>query len=441
MTEVDGRETVELLQTLVRNACVNEGTVESGGEVRNVDVIAGYLQEVGIALERYEAAPGRSSLVARIEGSDPDAPSLCLNGHTDVVPVTPEGWSRDPFGGELIDGEVWGRGAIDMLNLTSSMAVAFRHLARTGFRPKGDLIYFGVADEEAGSAYGARWMAEHHPDVITTDYVLTENGGVHNRDAIGMKVGEKGVAWRRLRIRGVPGHGSKPFRSDNALVKAAGVVQRLAEYSAPVRFHELWRPEVEALDLDDDAKAQLLDEGAIDDLLADLPDAGVAGYLHACTRTTMSVNVATSQTKTNVIPDDVELDVDIRTVPGEGPDEVDAHLRAALGDLYEHVEVEALINDRASISRVDTPLWESLHKAAAKPFPESRLVPELIVGFTDARVHRDLGAVAYGAGLLSPSVTPGEFNLRFHGNDERIDVESLALTTQFYMDVVEDLLG
>jgi len=440
MTDVNGAETVELLQALIRNVCVNDGTVESGGEERNADLIADYLEGSGLDVETYDAAPGRTSLVSRITGTDPDAPSLCLNGHTDVVPVNERGWSEDPFGGELIGDEVWGRGAVDMLNLTASMAVVMRGLSRRGFRPRGDLVFLAVADEEAGSAHGARWMADHHPELITTDYVLTENGGLHNRDAIGMKVGEKGVAWRRIRVRGVPGHGSMPFRSDNALVKAAGVVQRLADYSAPVRFHELWRPEVEALDLDDEAKAALLDEAAIDAMLAELPDAGVAAYLHACTHTTMSVNVASSQTKTNVIPDTVVIDVDVRTVPGEGSDEVDDHMRAALGDLYDHVEIEPLMNDRASLSPVDTPLWDSLQKAVSRPFPAGRIVPELIVGFTDARVHRELGAVAYGAGLLSPSVTPGEFGRRFHGNDERIDVESVGLTTQFYLDVVEDLL-
>ncbi len=441
MIEVNGGETVELLQALIRNACVNEGTIESGEEIRNAALIAGRLEGAGLDVELFEAAPGRASLVCRIEGSDRDAPSLCLNGHTDVVPVTASGWSEDPFGGELIGDEVWGRGAVDMLNLTASMTMVMRRLGEVGFQPTGDLVFLAVADEESGSAHGARWMADHHADLITTDFVLTENGGVHNRDAIGMKVGEKGVAWRRLRMRGVPGHGSKPFRSDNALVKAAGVVQRLAEYAPPPRFHEFWRPEVESLDLDDDAKAQLLDEGSIDSLLAELPDAGTAGYLHACTHTTMSVNVASSQTKTNVIPDTVDLDVDIRTVPGDGPAEVDSHLRHALGDLYDHIEIEPLMNDPASVSRVDTRLWESIQKAVARPFPAARIVPELTVGFTDARVHRDLGAVAYGAGLLSPALTPGDFNLRFHGNNERIDVESLALTSQFYMDVVEDLLG
>ena len=139
-------ETVELLQALIRNECVNDGTPESGQEVRNADLLATYLEGTGLDLQCYEPTPGRTSLVARIEGSDPAAPSLCLMGHTDVVPVNPDGWSRDPFGGEVVDGEVWGRGAVDMLNLTASQAVAFRSLADSGFRPTGDLIFFAVAD-------------------------------------------------------------------------------------------------------------------------------------------------------------------------------------------------------------------------------------------------------------------------------------------------------
>ena len=194
-------ETVELLQTMIRNQCVNDGTAESGQEERNADTLVNFIEGAGLDVGVYDAAPGRRSMVARIEGSDPAAPSLCLMGHTDVVPVNPDGWSRDPFGGELVDGEVWGRGAVDMLNLTSSMAVAFRHLAISGFRPKGDLIYFGVADEESGSAYGAQWMADNYPDAIRADYVLTENGGLHggpsHSPSVSMNVGEKGVAWRR----------------------------------------------------------------------------------------------------------------------------------------------------------------------------------------------------------------------------------------------------
>ena len=197
--------TVELLQVLIRNACVNDGTPESGEEIRNVDVIEQVVSAPGVEIERYEPTPGRASLVARIPGTDPTAPSLCLMGHTDVVPVSVDGWRHDPFGGELVDGEVWGRGAVDMLNLTSSMAVVFRSLAERRFRPRGDLVYFAVADEEAGSVHGARWVADHHPESIRTTYLLTESGGLHtgSPDApqIGVTVAEKGVAWRRLRVR------------------------------------------------------------------------------------------------------------------------------------------------------------------------------------------------------------------------------------------------
>src|SRR5688572_3348210 len=177
--------TVELLQTLSRNRCVNDGTASSGDETRNADVLQSIVGRSGVDIERWEPVPGRASFVARVPGRDPDAPSLCLMGHTDVVPVDESGWDRDPFGAEVVpnpDGidEVWGRGAVDMLNMTASMAVAFRDLVDGGFRPRGDLVFFAVADEEAGSTYGARWVAEEHGDAIAVDNVITENGGLHD---------------------------------------------------------------------------------------------------------------------------------------------------------------------------------------------------------------------------------------------------------------------
>lgn len=439
-------QTIELLQTMIRNQCVNDGTPESGQEVRNADTLQSFLEGVGLDFERYEPTPGRVSLVSRIEGSDPDAPSLCLMGHTDVVPVNANGWTNDPFGGELIDGEVWGRGAVDMLNITSSMAVAFRHLATSGFRPSGDLIYFAVADEEAGSAHGAQWFADNEPEAIRADYVLTESGGLHGgnaeQPAIGVNIGEKGVAWRRLRVSGNPGHGSMPFRSDNALVKAAAVVQRLAEYSPPARFGELWSEQVHAMPVDDETKAAMLNPDTIDDMLAEMPNAGSAGFLHACTHTTFSANLIDGGLmKANVIPDAVEIQVDIRTLPGEDDAAVQAHLATALGDLMDQVEVEIIMNDQASISRTDNPLWESLQRAVNRPFPSARISPQTTVGFTDARVYRNMGAVAYGAGLFSPELDRGDFSRRFHGHNERIDLESLQLTTQLWLDVVADLQG
>ena len=438
-------QTVELLQTLIRNECVNDGTAQSGNEIRSVDVLQSFLEGAGIAMQRYEPTPGRSSLVARIEGSDPAAPSVCLMGHTDVVPVDPQGWSRDPFGGELVDGEVWGRGAVDMLNLTASMAVAVRDLARRGFRPKGDLIYFAVADEESGSKHGAQWVADHAADAIRCDYVLTESGGIHtgSPDApfVGVNVGEKGVAWRKLRVRGTPGHGSAPFRSDNALVKAAAVIQRLAAYRPAPRFHDLWRHEVESMGLDEETTRMLLDPAHVDDTLAAMPHAGLARHLHACSHTTFSCNVIEGRMKTNTIPSAIDIGVDIRTLPGEDADDVEAHLVEALGSLAVEVEVEIIMNDPASISRIDNPMWDALQRSVNRPFPAAQLSPQLVVGFTDARILRRMGSVAYGAGLFSPDVEAGEFASRFHGNDERIDVESLRLTTQFWLDVVTDLMG
>jgi len=445
MSDANTGLTVELLQTLIRNECVNEGTEESGQEVRNSDVLKTYLEGPGVEIETFESAPGRVSIVARIKGTDPTAPSLLLNGHTDVVPVTPEGWDNDPFGGELINGEVWGRGAVDMLNLTSAMAVATKLVAKRSTRLRGDLIFFGVADEENGSKYGARFMGEHHPDAIRADYVLTENGGLHSDSAAGkaitVNIGEKGINWNRLTVRGTPGHGSQPYRSDNALMKAAAVVQRIGEYQPAPKIHELWRGQVAAMPFDDDIKAGLLDPARIDETLASLPKEAGVGFLHACTHTTFSPNVVGSQQKTNVIPDTVHIEVDTRTMPGDTHDDVRAHLNEAMGDLAEHVEIEPLLNEPSSMSPMNNPLWDSLQKAVNNPFPGARIDPGFIVGFTDARVHRELGAITYGAGLFAESVSKAEFGSRFHGNNERIDVESLGLTTQLWLDVIDDLLG
>ena len=427
---------------MIRNACVNDGRPESGQEIRNADTLAAYLAPSGIETETYEAAPGRVSLVARIEGSQPDAPALCLMGHTDVVPVNPEGWDRDPFGGDLVDGEVWGRGAVDMLNLTSTMAVAFRELAGTGFRPRGDVIFFAVADEESGSTYGARWMADRHWDAIGAGFVLTEGGGVHagtsEAPVLTVSVAEKGVSWRRLRVRGEPGHGSMPFRTNNALVKAAAVVTRLADYAPSARLHEFWGSQIATLDIDEAEKRILLDATAIDDVLASMPNLGIARQLHACSHTTFSCNVVAGGSKTNVIPDQVDLEVDVRMLPGEDTATIDRHLRDALGDLADDVEIETTFEHAPSTSPLNTQLWDAIERSVANRFTSTRLAPTMCFGFTDARIYRERGSIAYGAGLFDTSISSGDFSRRFHGHNERIDVESLRLTTEFWLDVVRD---
>ena len=439
-------ETVELLQQMIRNQCVNDGSIGSGQEVRTSDVLRAYLGGPGLDIEVYQPdeAPGRTSLVARIEGRDPSAPTLCLMGHTDVVPVNPKTWTRDPFGGELVNGEVWGRGALDMLNLTASQAVAFRALARRpgGWRPRGSLVYLACADEEAGGTLGAGHVCARHWGALRADYLLTENGGTVSRDPHGdglhvtVHVGEKGVAWRRLRVRGVPGHGSMPYGADNALIKAARVVGRLADYRPAPYVDDLWRGFVGSLSLDPAVKDALVDPSRVDESIGALSPS-MAKYAWSATHTTFSPNLCRGGVKTNVIPDTVDVEVDIRTVPGDNEDEVRRHLDKALGDMAEQVEVDKLFSKPASASPTGTPLWDVLGRVVDAHYPGARLLPRMIVGFTDAPYFRSHGAVAYGFGLFSRALTAEAMSGRFHGNDERIDVESLALTTQAWLEVCE----
>jgi acetylornithine deacetylase/succinyl-diaminopimelate desuccinylase-like protein len=362
--------------------------------------------------------------------------------------VTPAHWTRDPFGGELVDGEVWGRGAVDMLNLTASQAVAFRALARRsgGWRPRGTLVYLACADEEAGGTLGAGHVCARHWDALQADYLLTENGGMvsgggHGDElTVNVHVGEKGVAWRRLRVKGRPGHGSMPYGADNALVKAAQVVGRLAEYRPAPYVDELWRGFVGSLSLDPAVKAGLVDPSRVDESIATLSP-GMARYAWSATHTTFSPNLCRGGVKTNVIPDVVDVEVDIRTIPGDNEDEVRRHLDKALGDLAEEVEVDKLFSKPASASPTGTPLWDVLGRVVDAHYPGARLMPRMIVGFTDAPYFRERGAVAYGFGLFSRALTAEAMSGRFHGNDERVDVESLGLTTQAWLEVCELFLG
>jgi acetylornithine deacetylase/succinyl-diaminopimelate desuccinylase-like protein len=442
-TEDPTAEATDLVQDLIRNACVNDGTVESGGEARSVDLLRGYLEGTGLDVERYEPQPGRASLLARIEGSDPQAPSVLLMGHTDVVPVNPEGWSRDPFGAELVDGFVWGRGAIDMLNETATMAVAFRRLADSGFKPKGTLSYLAVADEEALGTWGARHLVEHERDAVYADYVITESGGFQIPSEHGPRlpvmVDEKGTYWSKITVRGTPGHGSQPFRSDNALVTAAEVVRRIHEYRPETRIGETWRRFIEGMHYPPEFADQLLDADGLSELCQSLP-LGLARMVYSSTHTTFAPTVMHGGTKTNVIPDKVELQVDIRTLPGQTETDVHTQLRDALGDLYDRVEIEGN-DDPSTASPTDTPLWDCLQRVSGKLVEGSALVPFVMVGGTDNRYFRRAGSVGYGFGLFSKRLGFEDYATMFHGNDERVDQDSLALCTQLWEAVAHDMLG
>jgi acetylornithine deacetylase/succinyl-diaminopimelate desuccinylase-like protein len=446
MTDTDDptAEVTDLLQHLIRNACVNDGSVESGHEQRSADTLTSYLEGSGVDIERYEPEPGRTSVVARIEGTDPEAPTLLLMGHTDVVPVNEDRWQRDPFGGELVDGVVWGRGAVDMLNLTASMAVATKRLATSGFKPKGTLIYLGVADEEALGTWGAGHLAEHELDAVKADYVITESGGIPLPGPDGLKlpviVGEKGSNWVKIRVTGTPGHGSQPYKTDNALVTAAHVVQRLADFHPPTQIHDVWRQFLEGMGYPDEVVAPLLSEDGFMDAVEALP-LGMARQFHACTHTTFAPTIAHGGTKVNVIPDTVDLQVDIRTLPGQTVDDVRALLNEALGDLADKVEVDFQAEDRSSASPTDTPLWDSLARMGEHFYKGSAIVPFLTVGATDARFFRREGIPSYGFGMFSEKMSFEDYGIMFHGDDERIDVDSLRLSTQMWEALSHDLLG
>lgn len=444
-TRVDDGEVVELLQDLIRNACVNDGTESSGQESASAERIAGLLEGTGTDFESFEPVPGRSSIVARIEGSDPQAPSLCYLAHTDVVPVNESAWERDPFAGELVDGEVWGRGAVDMLNLTSSMSLAFARLAKSGFKPKGSLVLAAVADEEALGTHGAAYLTAHAREAVACDYLVTESGGMPLATPGGkllpVPVAEKGSCWCRLKVSGEPSHASMPLRTDNALVTAALVVSRLASFSPRPEIGETWRAFVESAGFPTEAGAQLTDPERIDGLLEMLPDLGLARQAHACTHTTVAPTIAHGGSKINIIPDSVEIDVDIRTLPGWTEQDVRQLIAEAVGELMQKVEILEMHDDPPTASATDTPLWQSLEKVTAGVHPDGKMIPFLMTGATDARFFRRIGTVCYGFGAFSDRIPFAQFAQMFHGHNERIDVDSLALSAAAFEQLARDFLG
>lgn len=436
-------DTATLLRDLIRNACVNDGTPGSGQEARNAQRIADYLAGSGAEAEFVEPSPGRVSAVFRVRGDDPGAPPLSLIGHTDVVPADERAWTVDPFGAELIDGVIYGRGAVDMLSLTAAMAVVTRQVAESPSRPRGDLVFAAVADEEAGSRLGMGWIAGHRPDLVPARYALTESGGVHvgaggPAPAVVLTVGEKGSAPRRLVASGRSGHGSMPWGSDNAAVLAAEAVLRLSGHRTRPVVSALWHGYVAAHGFPDDVTARLLDPDTLD---GELPRFGAAArYAHAVSHLTIAPTVLRAGQKENVIPGSAHVDLDVRLLPGQDEALADAEVTAALGDLAGRVHHEGRGYRAGSQSPASGPLFDAIDRAVRRRFPRSRLLPALTGGGTDARFIRDQGGTAYGFALFSQGWGVGEYRSAFHGDDEHVDLASLELTTAALADIVRDFL-
>lgn len=438
-------DAVPLLQELIRTACVNDGSDGSGQEIRAVRILQDYLAGLDVDMEVIEPKPGRANLIATLKGARPGSRRLVLLGHLDVVPADPARWAHDPFGGELLGGEVWGRGAVDMLSLVAAMAVAFRILVQRVVRLDGDVVFAATADEEAGSRYGMRWLFENRPDLVRADFALTESGGgvvLGGGQAVTITTGQKGSAGRRITVRGQTGHGSMPYGVHSGALLAAEVVARIAAHrAAPVIPQGDWWPDLlGALGFDDGLRARLSDAATLD---AALEECGpLARLLHALTHMTFSPNVLRAGTKMNVIPSDGVIDVDIRLLPGQTDADADAELARVLSGLPGEVSIEpGPVSARPLQTARDDDLYRTLCEVIDEFYPGAAPLPLLTPGGNDARQYLSRGTPCYGFGLLSPEIDLAAFRSRFHGDNERIDARSVQLCTEAYLRIAERLLA
>jgi acetylornithine deacetylase/succinyl-diaminopimelate desuccinylase-like protein len=437
-------EAVELLQQLIRNACVNDGTPESGHEYRSVATLVDYF---GVEGEVFEPAPGRQSLIYRIEGSDSEAPSLGLSPHIDVVPVDASGWTQDPFGAEIVDGFVYGRGAVDMLNVTAAMSVAVRPYIAGEFQPRGDLLFVALADEEAGGALGAQPYTEQRWDQAQVDYMLTEVAyppvSYAREQSIPVATGEKGAFWSLLRSTGTPGHGSAPYGSDNALRKMVDAVHGIFSEPMPVAITHEWQEFVASLDIPDDVKEALVDPDRVDDAIDTfaVDDPLFARYAHAVTHLTISPNMLNAGMKSNVIASQASANVDIRALPGIDRSFVDSFLFKAMGSARDEVDIEPIQDFESTLSPMGNPLWDAIADSVEEIEGHRRLLPTIMNVATDARFWRKRGTIAYGVGLYDDRMDFSEMLALFHGHDERVSVESVGRTTRLYTEIFHRFLS
>jgi acetylornithine deacetylase/succinyl-diaminopimelate desuccinylase-like protein len=416
------QEVTELLQGLIRIDTTNP----PGNETAAAELLRSYLEDSGVACELYARVPERANLVARIPGSG-DGPSLLFLSHTDVVLADPAEWSADPFGGELRDGEVWGRGALDMKGQVAASAVAIASLAREGFEPAGDLIFAATADEEVGAGFGAQWLCEAHPDAVRCDYLINEGSG--ERLELGGKpfyvcsVAEKMSAPFILRVRGRSGHASMPGITDNALVKAAPMITKLGEYE-PERS---LTPEVEGL-LATVTGTKPQTAGEALDLARGISQT-FAQMVEPLLSMTLSPTMATASQKRNVVPAVCEVIVDSRLLPDVTPADQLEVVRGVLG--VGDYELESLDAHGGTRSAIQTPLWDAVASWVGAVEPEAQPAPMLVAGFTDSHWFREaFGTVAYGffpARTMDVEIA----NRLIHSADERVPVEDLELGVDF----------
>ncbi|WJY96505.1 M20/M25/M40 family metallo-hydrolase [Corynebacterium fournieri] len=430
-------DTLELLQNLIQNGCVNYLTADSGQEATNAGTLEAFFAGTGVRVQRYEPHPGRVSIAFTVEGTDPEAEPLTLLGHTDVVPVDKDKWTHEPFGGEIVDGRVFGRGATDMLYITAAMAACVRDVAR-GERPRGTVTFVGCADEEARGGLGAAWLADNAD--FSWDNCLSEEGGSHipavdGSDALVVVVGEKGAGQRRLTVHGDAGHGSAPFGRDMAVAKIGEVARRVAAIEPAVRSDDIWEGYVRAWKFDPDTEAALL-RGEGYEAFGQLES-----YSHAMSHLTLSPTVLRAGDAINVLPSVAWMELDIRPLPGQTQDEIDELLREALGDLADEVEITHLITEEGTVSPTSGPLYDAILSTFNEFFPGVPVVPTIAAGGSDLRFARRKGGVGYGFALHARDETLGSVLGQLHSHDESVAVEDVDLTVRAYRSLIRRFVG
>jgi acetylornithine deacetylase/succinyl-diaminopimelate desuccinylase-like protein len=424
-------ETVELLRELIRVDTVNP----PGNETRAAELLREYLEDSGVRCELYAKVPERANLVARIPGGG--GPRLLLLSHTDTVLANAAEWQVGPWSGELRDDHVWGRGALDMKGQVAAAAVAIAALARDGFEPSGDLIFAATADEEVGENFGLQWLVDAHPDAVRAEYALNEGGG--DRLELGGRVlylcatAEKMSSPFLLAVHGRSGHASMPGIADNALVRAARLIERLAAYE-PERS---LGPETTALLTAITGEPPTDVEGALGRAREVHPLAG--DLVEPLLSLTLSPTMIEASHGRNVIPALSNVTVDCRLLPGQLPQEVEPVLREVLGDEpYDLMWLEANGGTRSTL---ESPLWDAVAGFVEELEPGAVAAPVMCAGFTDSHwLRQAFGTIAYG--FFPMRTMDPELAARLvHSADERAHVDDLALGARFLRDAARTVLG
>jgi acetylornithine deacetylase/succinyl-diaminopimelate desuccinylase-like protein len=425
-------EVTGLLQELIRLDTVNP----PGNETVAAEHLRRYLEANGVSCELYARVPERANLVARIPGSG-DGPRLCLLSHTDTVLADAAEWRLDPWSGELRDGEVWGRGALDMKGQVAASAVAIASLAREGFRPAGDLIFVAAADEEVGDGFGLEWLCETHPEAVRCEYAVNEGQGdrleVDGSVFYLCATAEKTSAPFRLRVHGRSGHASKPGIADNALVKAARLIERLAGYLPdPVLI-----PEVRALLAAVTGREPETALEAVEAARTTSPP--LTELVEPLLGPTYAPTMIDASRKRNVIPAVCEVVVDNRLLPGQTPEDSRRLVEQLLGP--GDYELEWLEANGGTRSAIDSPLWDVVESFVEEVEPGARVAPVCVAGFTDSHwLRAAFGTVAYGFFPLR-TMPAAVADLLVHSKDERAAVDDLELGARWLRHAAQGVCG